>query len=204
MLAQHPGCVCWLTGSSQALYHLAFAGSHPAFYGVYRDLNDKKYSPLYYMALRDEESVKEFLQVETGKIFSEGDISNMYELYGGAMGDLVQHKSLSRSYIAAWDDIAQAILLALVIPQPTTSKSKPWNMVPIQGRTARGVIEQTNPGCSAEIELQRLCDVYLLEKDNMDQYHIAYPDSIRYCDPSGGRMPTGRYLRATVPPPTIL
>ncbi len=69
-------------------------------------------------------------------------------------------------------------------------------MRPIQRDTARNVI---GPDCSADIELQRLCDLYLLERDNADCYHLAYPDAIRHCDPSGGRMLTDRYDIATVP-----
>ncbi len=201
VLAQQPGCVCWLTGSSQALHHLAFAGRHPAYYGTYHDLNDKKYAVLHHLALRDPQSIQEFLQAETSTIVPTDKITELYELYGGAMGDLVQQKPLPRSYIAAWDKTAQAVLLALVLAQPTTSASKPWNLVPIPGHTAREVIERTNPGCPAEIELQRMCDMYLLERDNLDQYHIAYPEAIHHCDPSGDHALIERASHAAVPPP---
>jgi hypothetical protein len=188
VLAQQPGCVCWLTGSSQVLHHLAFAGRHPDYYGVYRDLNDKKYTPLHHLALRDAESIQEFLQAETLTIVPPEEIATLYELYGGAMGDLTQQKPLLKSYIAVWDKTAQAVLLALVLAQPTTSASKPWNLVPIPGHTARDVIERTNLGYSAEIELQRMCDLYLLDQNNLDQYHIAYPDAIHHCNPSGDNI----------------
>lgn len=196
ILAQQPGCVCWLTGSSQALHHLAFAGRHPDYYGVYRDLNHKKYTPLHHLALRDAESVQEFLQAETSTIMPPEEIATLYERYGGAMGDLSQQKSLPESYIEAWDKTAQAVLLALVLAQPTTSASKPWNLLPIPGRTARLVVERANPGCSAEIELQRMCDLYLLERDNLGQYHIAYPDAIHYCNPSGDNILIERAYQA--------
>jgi hypothetical protein len=68
VLAQQPGCVCWLTGSLQALHHLAFAGRHPAYYGTYHDLNDRKYPLLRHLAIRDSQSMQEYLLVETSII----------------------------------------------------------------------------------------------------------------------------------------
>ncbi len=202
VLAQQPGCVCWLIGSSHALHHLAFGGAYPDYYGIYRDLNDKKYTPLYYLALRDPQSIQEFLRADTATIVPLDQIAQMYERYGGAMGDLVQRKPLSRSFIAPWDKPAQAILLALVLAQPTTSECKPWNLVPIQGDTARNVIGHIQPDCSADIELKRLCDMYLLERDNIDCYHLAHHDAIRHCAPSGGHMLNDCYDNATVPLPS--
>jgi hypothetical protein len=128
------------------------------------------------------------LQVETKKITTTDEIAELYQCYSGAMGDLKQNLSLPTSYIDHWDKTTQAVLLVLVLAQPTTSAAMPWNLVPISKQTARQVINKINPDCSAEIELQCMCDMYLLERDNLDQYHIVYPEAIRHCDPSGDNI----------------
>lgn len=147
VLAQQPGCVCWLVGS-QALYHLAFSGRHPKYYGVYHKLNDKKYAPLNHLALRDPISIQEFLQVDTKQVFSAEEVSKYYGLYGGAMGDLIQLKPLSRTNMEGWDKSTHAILVALLMAQPTPNRFRLWDMEPILGRTAREIIERILPGCN--------------------------------------------------------
>lgn len=94
LLAQKAGCVCWLTSCSQVLYRLYSKGSHPNFMGNYSDLNVKKYSPLYYLALRDKTSVKELFQVARNQQLTDTQAAEHYRKYGGAIGDLLAEQAL--------------------------------------------------------------------------------------------------------------
>jgi hypothetical protein len=89
-------------------------------------------------------------------------------------------------------------LLALVLAQPTSNAAKPWDLVPTPAHITREVIEHAKPDCMPNIELQRLCDLYLLERDNLEQYHIAYSSALSHCSPFEGGVPTQRYQCAMI------
>lgn len=199
LLAQRPGCVCWLTGSTQALYHLAFEGRHPQFHGVYSDLNEKKYTPMHYVSLHDRESIKEFFLVARGASLSDEEADQNYAKYGGAVGDLLYENELRSEYIERWDPTARAVLLRLVLENIKHDVAEPWNLQPIPGHTAYDLLRHIKPGCVPELEMRRLCDLYLLERDNQDQYRVAYPEAIKYGRGLMFHTPTDRFVHIQVP-----
>lgn len=81
--------MCWLTGSLRALYSLYAQGEHPNYFGKYLDLNNKKYLPLQYLAMRDRNSVKELFESQ-GRSITDQQADRLYEKHGGAIGDLLQ------------------------------------------------------------------------------------------------------------------
>ena len=97
----------------QALHSLYSQGNHDDYHGKYISLNDKKYLPLQFLAIRDRHSVKELYQY-WGENITDEEADRRYELYGGAAGDLQQCQKLDASAMEKWDDVACAVLWRLV------------------------------------------------------------------------------------------
>lgn len=140
----------------------------------------------------------EFFNIADGTTLQEQQADEKYERFGGAAGDLLLAKKLPTAFMSKWDRTAQAVLFHLVMAQSSSSEDKPWNLRPISGRAAHEILQYAKPGCSPALELQQLCDLYLLERDDKDQYHVAYPEAIHHCDPFDGRTPTDRFIHAQV------
>jgi hypothetical protein len=52
----------------------------------------------------------------------------------------------------------------------------PWHLRPITSAAATQAIQVVAPGAEGYATLQRLCDMYVLERDGL-VYHVAYPSA---------------------------
>jgi hypothetical protein len=181
-VAEQPGCVGWLTGSSQALRSLYANGYHPHYLGIYSDLNDKKYWALNYVGLRDARSIRKLFLVSRNEEIDDVRAARLFESCGGATGDLLMQMGLQQDVMSTWTDTAWDIVWRIAQQQPTTNENFPWCLRPIVPSEVLNAIrkstiaaERTNPTTL----LQDLCDQYVLERDGEGNYRIPYPTVIR-------------------------
>lgn len=127
--------------------------------------------------MRDRDSIKEFFQSQ-GQNFTDQQIDKRYARYGGAAGDLLQSQQLEPDMVENWDSVATYVLWTLVDMQCCAgTNGSPWNLRPITSVAALAAIQAIRPNDNAYAILQRLCDTYVLERDNLE-YHVAYPAAL--------------------------
>lgn len=107
-----------------------------------------------------------------------------YELHGGVMGDLVSKKDLSVFSTDSWDKSVHAVLLAIIMRQPHSNSSFPWNL-PVDASTVHKAIELVKPGSDHSTVIQNLIEMNIIEAIGTYLYQEAYPGLIHYCIPEG-------------------
>lgn len=180
-MANQPGSVAWLTGSSQALRSLYKFGEHPDYLGAYFDLNDKKFWSLNYVGLRDPQSITELFAVAKGRKIDSTESATLFQNHGGCIGDLLSGQGLQEDILPEWPELAWRVVEEIAHRQPPTNAEFPWNLRPITPGQLMEVIRIISEDLQEQQIAHwyhRLCDLYVLERDSTGNYSLAYPSVI--------------------------
>ena len=69
------------------------------YYGVYGDLNGKKYRLCYWLTLQAIDDVKELFKIVFGETIDDSEANKRFLKCGGAMGDLVLENGIQMPWI---------------------------------------------------------------------------------------------------------
>lgn len=179
-ISESVGCVGWLTGSSQTLRSLYSTGKHYDYYGIYCDLNGKKYRLSYWLTLQSND-IQSFFKITNGEDITPEAAKTRYMKFGGAMGDLASDTEMQTSVMENWSPFVWKIIFQFASKYKDNSLQEFKEM---HFSELKDIVDSTIKNCNSWStrrcvdEIQVLCDQYVIENRGEDTYCIGHPGYI--------------------------